>query len=73
MNLKLLNLLLGMLAIVIVPLSDLDIEEVVIKILNTLKVLLKKSLKLLKALLDLWAFGTSENRHANLWTLPCKL
>jgi hypothetical protein len=73
MNLKLLNLLLEMLAIVIVPLSDLDIEEVVIKILNTLKVLLKKSLKLLKALLDLWAFRTSENRHSNLWTLPCKL
>jgi len=66
-------LLLEVLAVVIMPLGDLDVEDVVLEVLDVLEVLCEHSLELIQVLGVLWALGTSKHWHALLLTLPCEL
>lgn len=55
------------------PLSNLNIEEVVAKIFDVLEVFLENSFKLLKTLLDLGTLGASKYGHADLGALASEL
>jgi len=66
-------LLLEVLAVVIMPLGDLDVEDVVIEFLDVLQVLCEHSLELKEVLGVLWALGTSKHWHDLLLALPCEL
>jgi hypothetical protein len=72
-NFKILYLLLEYLTVIVMPFSYFNIKEIVAKILDVLKVLLKDAFKLLEALFDFGTFSTTKDRHANLRALSSKL
>jgi hypothetical protein len=72
-NFKILDFLLENLTVVIMPLSYLNIKEVIAKILDVLEIFLKDTFKLLETLLDFRALGASEDGHADLRALAGEL
>ena len=62
-----------MLSVVIMPFSDLDIQDIIIEVFDVLEVLCEHSLELIQVLSVFWTLGTSKDRHALCSTLPCEL
>jgi len=62
-----------MLTVIIMPFGNLDVKNIVIKVLDGLEVLCKHSLKLIQVLGVFWTLGTSKHWHNLLSALPCKL
>mmetsp|Transcript_20727 Transcript_20727/g.31791 ORF Transcript_20727/g.31791 Transcript_20727/m.31791 type:complete len:265 (-) Transcript_20727:1168-1962(-) len=72
-NLQALALLLEVLAVVVVPLGDLHVQDIVLKVLDVLQMLGEHAFQLKQVLSVLGALGATEHRHHLLLSLTGEL